>query len=108
MGRASRSYYAPLCSPSSRRARQRIVVLTIPANELRGGFSETKVSDDPGHAVDKASFWLLGRSQNCSGLPRFETPTSRRLLRRRAEVTALQTAPPDIFLSFASGLLIGG
>ena len=76
----------------------------------KGGlrFSKTEVSDDPGHAVDKASFWLLGRSQNCSGLPRFETPTSRRLLRRRAEVTALQAAPPDIFMSFASVLLIGG
>ena len=32
MGRASCSHYLPLCSPSSGRARQRTIVLTLTAN----------------------------------------------------------------------------
>ena len=42
MARAACSHYLPPCSPSSGRARQRTVVLTIPANEHRGGGASRK------------------------------------------------------------------
>jgi hypothetical protein len=68
-----------------------------------GPFSITRVSDDPGHAVAESGLWPLDRSQNCSGLPRIETPTSRRLLRRRAEANSATRNLSRHFRDFSFG-----
>jgi len=113
MGRASCSHYLPLCSPSSPRARQRRVVLTIRANGFRACEQRPAV-------LNNQRFWRCriwrgqsrpflppDRSQNRSRLLRFETPASRRLLRRQGRATALHAAPADIFMHVQSVLLIG-
>jgi hypothetical protein len=63
MGRASCSHYLPLCSPSSRRARNRRIVLTLSANdESRARRRGHGASLGRHRARRRPAFWAVGKA----------------------------------------------